>query len=175
MEKEHTKINAKQSSVLKTASYEIDWATERKQPIKLYLELEDQPLTKTENTKEEPKQKNKSIEKLKEKTVTSIGRNSHTTRAKTNPIWGETLYMSLLERRGTMLCLVKSLKASRSGCKTPAKLTLLGPKRLWNKPITLRSKRVKKATVKRVRRHCKSQETWSIKEYYKCNIGSFED
>lgn len=44
--------------VLKTDSYEIDWATERRLPIKEYLELEDQPAIKTEKTMIEPTQKN---------------------------------------------------------------------------------------------------------------------
>jgi hypothetical protein len=48
--------------VLNTDSYEIDWATERRLPIKLYLELEDQPDRRTENTIIDPTQKNKTIE-----------------------------------------------------------------------------------------------------------------
>ena len=37
----------------------MDCATERKLPIRLYLELEDQPAKRTQNTITEPKQKNK--------------------------------------------------------------------------------------------------------------------
>ena len=44
--------------VLNTDSYEIDWATERRLPIRLYLELEDQPASKTEKTIRDPMQKN---------------------------------------------------------------------------------------------------------------------
>lgn len=44
-------------NVLNTDSYEMDWATERKLPMSLYLEFEDQPEMRTENTKIEPKQK----------------------------------------------------------------------------------------------------------------------
>lgn len=47
--------------VLKTDSYEIDWATERSLPIRLYLELEAQPDRRTEKTITEPTQKNKTI------------------------------------------------------------------------------------------------------------------
>lgn len=36
--------------------------------------------------------------------------------------------------------------------------TLLGPTRLWNKPITLRSKRVKKATERRI------SKQWTIQD-----------
>lgn len=36
----------------------MDWATERNLPIKLYLELEDQPDKRTGKTIKEPKQKN---------------------------------------------------------------------------------------------------------------------
>jgi len=44
------------------------------------------------------------------------------------------------------------------------KETLLGPRRLWKRPITLRSKRVKKATERRTNRQCTSQEINIIKE-----------
>ena len=44
--------------VLKTDSYETDWATDRREPIKEYLELDDQPANKTANTIIEPTQKN---------------------------------------------------------------------------------------------------------------------
>jgi len=40
----------------------MDWATERSLPIRLYLELDDQPAINTENTRIEPKQKNKTKE-----------------------------------------------------------------------------------------------------------------
>lgn len=36
--------------VVITASYEIDWATERSDPINVYLELEAQPLTNNGKT-----------------------------------------------------------------------------------------------------------------------------
>lgn len=62
IEKEKTKNIIKTNRVLKTDSYEIDWATERNLPIKLYLELEDQPASKTEKTIIEPTQKNKTRE-----------------------------------------------------------------------------------------------------------------
>lgn len=58
--------------------------------------------------------------------------------------------------------MLRSLKASRSGWMRPKKDTLLGPMRRWNNPITLRSKRVKKATDKRTSRQCKTQERISI-------------
>jgi hypothetical protein len=48
--------------VLNTDSYEIDWATDRKLPIKEYLELEDQPDIKTGKTIAEVITKNRTIE-----------------------------------------------------------------------------------------------------------------
>lgn len=36
----------------------MDWATERRLPIRLYLELDDQPDNRTEKTMIEPTQKN---------------------------------------------------------------------------------------------------------------------
>jgi hypothetical protein len=48
--------------VLKTDSYEIDWATERSLPIKLYFELDAQPDNNTEKTIIEPTQKNNTKE-----------------------------------------------------------------------------------------------------------------
>ena len=62
-------------------------------------------------------------------------------------------------------CLDNSLNASRRGWRSPMKETLLGPKRLWNSPITFRSNRVKKATESSKSRQCKSQHKTSIKEY----------
>lgn len=50
------------TKVLKTDSYEIDWATERRLPIRLYLELEDHPDIKTANTIIEPTQKKRTNE-----------------------------------------------------------------------------------------------------------------
>ena len=50
------------TKVLNTDSYEIDCATERRLPIRLYLELEDQPANRTENTIIELTQKNKTKE-----------------------------------------------------------------------------------------------------------------
>ena len=43
--------------------------------------------------------------------------------------------------------------------------TLLGPKRLWNKPIALRSKSVKNATVNKINRQWINQVSNIIKEY----------
>jgi len=72
--------------------------------------------------------------------------------------WGEKPYTNTLEWRGVIVCFVSSLKASKRGCKRPAKETLLGPTRLWKRPITLRSKRVKNATERRISKHCKTQD-----------------
>ena len=58
IEKERIRAKKRTIKVLKTDSYEIDWATERKLPIREYLELEDQPASKTANTIIEPTQKN---------------------------------------------------------------------------------------------------------------------
>ena len=46
----------------------MDWATERRLPIKLYLELEDHPANNTLKTIIEPKQKKTIKEYLKIKT-----------------------------------------------------------------------------------------------------------
>jgi hypothetical protein len=45
--------------VVRTASYEIDWATERNLPTREYLELEDHPEIKTGITIAEPIARNK--------------------------------------------------------------------------------------------------------------------
>jgi len=62
MENEKERNITNTTRVLKTDSYEIDWATERKLPINLYLELEDHPLNSTENTITEPTQKKRTRE-----------------------------------------------------------------------------------------------------------------
>lgn len=46
--------NTTRERVVNTASQEMDWATERKEPIKEYLELEDQPPRRTPKTIIEP-------------------------------------------------------------------------------------------------------------------------
>ncbi len=61
IEYENIRIITITRRVLNTASYEIDWATERRLPIRLYLELEDQPDRSTENTITEPTQKKATI------------------------------------------------------------------------------------------------------------------
>lgn len=66
IEKDNRTKDRSTTKVLKTDSYEIDWATERRLPIKLYLELEDHPAIKTGKTMKEPKQKNTIKEKFKE-------------------------------------------------------------------------------------------------------------
>jgi len=48
--------------VLNTDSYEIDCATERRLPIRLYLEFEDHPARRTAKTITEPTQKNNTRE-----------------------------------------------------------------------------------------------------------------
>jgi len=52
-----------------------------------------------------------------------------------------------------MFCFEKSFKASKRGCRIPINPGLLGPIRIMKRPITLRSKRVKKATDSITRRH----------------------
>jgi hypothetical protein len=56
----------------------------------------------------------------------------------------------ILENWGKNNSLVKSFRPSKTGCKIPQKITLLGPKRLCVSPKILRSKRVKKATARRI-------------------------
>ena len=70
-----------------------------------------------------------------------------------------------MERKGTMFCLDSNLKASSKGCSKPKKETLLGPKRLWNNPITFRSKRVKKATERSNKTQWTIQHKIITKEY----------
>lgn len=91
---------------------------------------------------------------------------SQTNKDKTKAIWGEMWYVSLLERKGTRFCFVNNLKASSKGWTKPIKETLLGPKRLWNSPITLRSNKVKKATESKINKHWTNQQTRIIREYF---------
>ena len=49
----------------------------------------------------------------------------------------------------------KSFKASENGWSRPTGPTLLGPFRSWISPRILRSKSVKKATLKRIKIMCK--------------------
>lgn len=72
------------------------------------------------------------------------------------------MYTNLLERSGVYVCLLNNLKASNKGCNNPTKETLLGPKRMWNKPITLRSNNVKKATDNKTNKIWSSQENKNI-------------
>lgn len=76
----------------------------------------------------------------------------------------------MLERKGVIVCFVKSLKASNNGWSKPIKDTLFGPIRLWNKPITLRSKRVKKATERRISKQWTIQDKLSKNTYKVCSI-----
>lgn len=78
--------------------------------------------------------------------------------------------MKVLACRGTKNCLVKSLKASKRGWTRPIKETLLGPKRLWNNAITLRSNNVKKATDKRIKIECTAQQINIIYKEYPIKI-----
>lgn len=84
---------------------------------------------------------------------------SQTNNAIIKEMWGDKLYTNLLECKGTITCLVKSLKASNKGWTKPINETLLGPTRLWKSPITFRSKRVKKATDNKINNLCTTQET----------------
>lgn len=63
-----------------------------------------------------------------------------------------------MDLRGVIGCLVRSLKASKRGWRIPEAVTLLGPVRIWKAAITLRSKSVKKATLKRIKRHIKNED-----------------
>lgn len=67
--------------------------------------------------------------------------------------------MVLLEAKGDKFCLVNNLNASNKGCNKPIIETLFGPKRIWNNPITFRSKSVKKATDNKIKRIWIIQET----------------
>ena len=64
----------------------------------------------------------------------------------------------MLACRGTRNCFVNSLKASNKGWTNPIKDTLFGPKRLWNKAITFRSNKVKKATESKIKIECTAQQ-----------------
>lgn len=54
MEQEHVQIQIKIAKVVNTDSYEIDWATERREPMNVYLELDLQPASKFAKTIAEP-------------------------------------------------------------------------------------------------------------------------
>ena len=113
----------------------------------------------------DPTQKNIIKEKEPEEKENPKDIKDHKNRESRRANIGDKLYINLLECRGVRDCLVRSLKASRRGCKTPIKETLLGPIRIWNRPITLRSNKVKKATESKTKRTCRIQETKrSIKE-----------
>ena len=81
----------------------------------------------------------------------------------------------MLACNGVNDCFVNNLKASSSGCSKPRKETLLGPKRLWKNPIIFRSKRVKKATDKKINKHWINQDKKIISENNFTDIFSFED
>ena len=77
---------------------------------------------------------------------------------------------------GSKDCFVKSFKASKRGCRSPIKEGLLGPKRIMNKPIILRSNKVKKATDSITKRHWRNQDKKSMNEGYSGeSFISFED
>jgi hypothetical protein len=61
------------------------------------------------------------------------------------------MYRFGLAEFGTIHCLDNNLKASNRGWINPINITLLGPFRRWKLPITFRSNRVKKATLKKIR------------------------
>lgn len=69
----------------------MDWATERKLPIRLYLELEDQPAIRTENTMKEPTQKNNRKDMHPEEKEKTVNEKDHTKREITRANTGETL------------------------------------------------------------------------------------
>lgn len=124
----------------------------------------------------DPTQKNIKKEKAPEDTLKPKLIKPHKKRESNRATIGDKLYISLLEWRGVRDCFVKSLKASNKGWTRPIKETLLGPKRIWKRPITLRSNKVKKATDKSTRRTWTIQEIIkNIKERKNNYIISFED
>lgn len=123
----------------------------------------------------EPRQKNITMLQFIEIIKYMLGKVNHTNKDKNRAILGAKLQTNLLARNGVNGCLVKSLKASKRGCKSPIKDTLLGPNRRWNKPMTLRSNNVKKATESKIRRHWINQVRKSISKEYLEDIFSFED
>lgn len=165
IEKEDSKTLIKTIKVLKTDSYEIDWATERSLPIKEYLELEDQPASKTEKTITDPIQKNIIRDRFIFKNENKLGIVNQINKDKKSAKCGAKLYVNLFERSGIKFCLDNNLKASNKGWRTPTKETLLGPKRLWNNPITFRSNRVKKAIDKTISKQWINQDKSITKEY----------
>ena len=56
---------------------------------------------------------------------------------------GPSKNKGLLAAVGKMISLVKSLRASAMGCNKPKGPVRLGPKRIWVKPMALRSHRVR--------------------------------
>lgn len=101
--------------VLNTASQEIDWATERKLPISLYLELEDHPLKRFDKTITEPKQKNITNEQFIESIKYNLGIVIQIKIEINKATWGEAKQVKVLACKGTKNCLVNSLKASKRG------------------------------------------------------------
>lgn len=70
---------------------------------------------------------------------------------------------------------MKSFRASKRGCRIPINPGLLGPTRSINKPITFRSKRVKKATESIINKHWINHVKKRIRKYWVNDIVSFED
>ena len=69
----------------------MDWATERSLPIREYLEFEDQPANKTENTIKDLIQKNIKNDKLRLNKKYKEGKLIHKKRERNKARWGEKL------------------------------------------------------------------------------------
>ena len=77
----------------------------------------------------DPRAKNPKKDKELDKKKKEVGRKTQKRREVANLARGLAEYIALLDRTLTKFCFVKSLKASRRGCRIPVKETLLGPTR----------------------------------------------
>ena len=93
----------------------MDCATERREPISEYFELEDQPEIKTLKTITEEMQKNIIKEQFKLSIKQIEGIVNQTNSDKIKDMWGEEEYESLFACSGVKVCFVRSLNASNSG------------------------------------------------------------
>ena len=89
----------------------------------------------------------KRIRKENDNTERWLGITSHSIRDSTNPSSGLPMKKELCSFLEENPSFEKSFKASAMGCSSPPKDTLFGPFRIWMYPSTLRSSKVKNATL----------------------------
>ena len=131
---------------LRQTSYEMDCATQRVAPRIAYFLLDPQPPDKSPKMEREKRTKTKSIRSCQERAEEGNGSTDHKRAGMRNKIRQEEYIAGELDFVGRMDILVRSLRASAKGTRSPLRQGLLGPKRNIIYPSTLRSMRVKKAT-----------------------------